>query len=74
MSRDKKPSGKPTRLPVRFETESGMEFSMGKAGCFAGGCCMYRLTPAEAHQIGLAMAKWGLGALQGEEVADDLGS
>lgn len=74
MPRKPKPSGKPTLGPVTFESESGISFVFKKDGCWVGADALYRLTPAEAHQVGLTLAKWGLGASQREEVGDDLGN
>lgn len=67
MPREPKPSGQPSKAPVKFFTESGLEISLGRNGCFIGGDAMYRLTPAEAHKIGMAISRWGLGALQDDE-------
>lgn len=68
MPRKPKPYGRPSLAPVTYEAESGLVFTFKKDGCWVGADAMYRLTPAEAHQMGLTMAKWGLGALQDEEV------
>lgn len=52
---------------MRFHAQSGVEIHLGKNGCFVGACCLYQLTVAEAHQVGLALVKWSRESVQGDE-------